>query len=209
MTKKNDDKINIKIILLGESTVGKTNLINAFCDLGFTEKNLPTLSQNKCYKIIRLPNNKDVKITLWDTAGQEKYRCITKNFIQGSNIVIFVYDVTKIETFLEINYWINCAVEELGNENVVFGLVGNKIDLIEESEVDRNEAEKCANNINASFTETSAKKDALGFKSFLGQLLKKWLINNNMMQEGDLANNKPQNIQLNEVKKDKKKSKCC
>ena len=209
MTKKNDDKINIKIILLGESTVGKTNLINAFCDLGFTEKNLPTLSQNKLYKIIRLPNNKDVKITLWDTAGQEKYRCITKNFIQGSNIVIFVYDVTKIETFLEINYWINCAVEELGNENVVFGLVGNKIDLIEESEVDRNEAEKCANNINASFTETSAKKDALGFKSFLGQLLKKWLINNNMMQEGDLANNKPQNIQLNEVKKDKKKSKCC
>ncbi len=209
MTKKNDDKINIKIILLGESTVGKTNLINAFCDLGFTEKNLPTLSQNKFYKIIRLPNNKDVKITLWDTAGQEKYRCITKNFIQGSNIVIFVYDVTKIETFLEINYWINCAVEELGNENVVFGLVGNKIDLIEESEVDRNEAEKCANNINASFTETSAKKDALGFKSFLGQLLKKWLINNNMMQEGDLANNKPQNIQLNEVKKDKKKSKCC
>jgi len=209
MTKKNDDKINIKIILLGESTVGKTNLINAFCDLGFTEKNLPTLSQNKFYKIIRLPNNKDVKITLWDTAGQEKYRCITKNFIQGSNIVIFVYDVTKIETFLEINYWINCAVEELGNENVVFGLVGNKIDLIEESEVDRNEAEKCANNINASFTETSAKKDALGFKSFLGQLLKKWLINNNMMQEGDLANNKPQNIQLNEIKKDKKKSKCC
>ena len=209
MTKKNDDKINIKIILLGESTVGKTNLINAFCDLGFTEKNLPTLSQNKFYKIIRLPNNKDVKITLWDTAGQEKYRCITKNFIHGSNIVIFVYDVTKIETFLEINYWINCAVEELGNENVVFGLVGNKIDLIEESEVDRNEAEKCANNINASFTETSAKKDALGFKSFLGQLLKKWLINNNMMQEGDLANNKPQNIQLNEIKKDKKKSKCC
>ena len=209
MTKKNDDKINIKIILLGESTVGKTNLINVFCDLGFTEKNLPTLSQNKLYKIIRLPNNKDVKITLWDTAGQEKYRCITKNFIQGSNIVIFVYDVTKIETFLEINYWINCAVEELGNENVVFGLVGNKIDLIEESEVDRNEAEKCANNINASFTETSAKKDALGFNSFLGQLLKKWLINNNMMQEGDLANNKPQNIQLNEIKKDKKKSKCC
>ena len=209
MTKKNDDKINIKIILLGESTVGKTNLINVFCDLGFTEKNLPTLSQNKFYKIIRLPNNKDVKITLWDTAGQEKYRCITKNFIQGSNIVIFVYDVTKIETFLEINYWINCAVEELGNENVVFGLVGNKIDLIEESEVDRNEAEKCANNINASFTETSAKKDELGFKSFLGQLLKKWLINNNMMQEGDLANYKPQNIQLNEVKKKEKKSKCC
>ena len=207
MTKKNDDKINIKIILLGESAVGKTNLINVYCDLGFSEKGLPTLAQNKLYKIIRLPNNKEVKITLWDTVGQEKFRSITKNFIQGSNIVIFVYDLTKIETFLEINYWINCAVEELGNENVVFGLVGNKIDLIEESEVDRNEAEKCANNINASFIETSAKEDQKGFKSFLGELLKKWLINNNIMQEGDLG--KPQNIQLNEVKKNEKKSKCC
>ena len=86
-------------------------------------------------------------------------------------------------------------------------MVGNKIDLIEESEVDRNEAEKCANNINASFIETSAKEDQKGFKSFLGELLKKWLINNNIMQEGDIG--KPQNIQLNEVKKNKKKSKCC
>ena len=213
--KKEKKKNNyIKIILLGESSVGKTNLINVYCGNKFMEQGFTTLSnRNETIKIIKI-NDKELKVGLWDTVGQEKFRSITKTFIRGSHIVIFVYDVTRIETFLELNYWFNSTLEELGDENVIFGVVGNKCDLIEKIEVDKDEAESYATSKNASFYETSAKEDVEGFKNYVNKLVENLIKNNNFMIEEQNLNNKDEgNINLNKDKMDKtdKKEKkgCC
>ena len=212
MSKKEDEEkkiYNIKVILLGESAVGKTNLINVYCNKDFEPLGLSTLGQrNKTLKTINI-NNNIINIYLYDTVGQEKYRSITKNFIRGSHIILFVYDITKIETYLELNYWITSAIEELGNNGAIFGIVGNKIDLIEQCEVNKNEAENYAESINALFCETSAKEDPEGFKKFVGKLLDKLLIERNIIKEGEnTINNGNSKLYKPKTKKKEKKS-CC
>ena len=87
--------------------------------------------------------------------GQEQFRSTTKTLIKDSNIVIFVYDITKRESFLELNYWLNAATEELGKEEVVFGIAANKIDLFTQNEIETTEAEEFAEKkINGLFSET-------------------------------------------------------
>ena len=211
MSKKTDEKkniYNIKLILLGESAVGKTNLINAYCNRDFEEIGLSTIgSNNKSLKTITI-NNNQFKIHLWDTAGQEKYRSITKNFIQGSHIIIFVYDMTRIETFLELNYWTTSVIEELGDESAIIGIVGNKCDLIDNCEVNRKEAENYAKSKNALFGQTSAKEDPEGFKNYVGKLIDKLLITNNIIKDGEDSIIKGrESTTLNEVKEEKKKGK--
>ena len=112
----------------------------------------------------------------WDTFGAEKYRSITKSFIKGSDIVILIYDITRRKTFLELDFWINIVKNEIRNENVIFGIVGNKIDLYDESQVEQEEGEKKASEINGFFWETSMKYDPKGLKSFIDKLLDCYLL---------------------------------
>ena len=174
----------IKIILLGETGVGKTNLINIYLDKEYNDYEMPTTDSNQSYKTIKIKNN-ILKITFWDTMGQERHRAITKSFIKGSNIVIFVYDITRRETFLELNYWINTSLEILENEEVIFGISANKSDLFFRSEVNKEEGEQYANNINALFSETSAKKNPDGFKIFVEELLEKLISNPKIFEKID------------------------
>ena len=171
-----EKEYKIKIIFLGESGVGKTNLINIYMDKEFNPNEFSTNDPSQSYQTLKIGNIK-LNISLWDSIGQEKFRSITKNYIRGSNIVIFVYDITKRETFLELNYWVSVANEELNNNEAIFGIAGNKIDLFAESEVEKKEAEKYATKINALFSETSAKQDPKGFKIFIKELLGKLLLN--------------------------------
>ena len=172
---------SIKIILLGESGIGKTNLINIYLGKYFNSNEISTL--NPCQTdIIKVINNKKLNVCLWDTMGQEKHRTVTKSFIKGSNIIIFVYDITRRETFLELNYWVNVVIEEIGDEEVLFGIAANKIDLFHNSEVEKEEGEEYAQKINALFSETSAKDD-VGFKNLVNKLLEKLLLNKNNIDE--------------------------
>ena len=133
-------KYDVKIIMIGEQRVGKTSLINAFLDKNFNPDEKSTSQQNTSSKIVEI-NNINLNVSIWDTMGQEKYRSITKSYIKGSDIVIFVYDITKRETFLELNFWINAVNEELASEEVIFGVAANKIDLFNQSEIETTEAE--------------------------------------------------------------------
>ena len=201
MSKRNEKKpINIKIILLGEREVGKTNLINTYFGKEFQEKLERTSEKSENIKLFEM-NNNQYSINIWDTMGQEQYRSITKNFIRGSHIIIFVYDITRKETFLELEYWKTAVNQEISSDKVIFGLVANKIDLYLQGEVTKQEGLDEAQKIKAEFAETSAKNNPLPFKILVNKLLEKLFLQKKIIQ-------KPEDIvQLKEKKKGKKK--CC
>ena len=199
----------IKIILLGGNSIGKTALINVYFDKGFKLGIESTMAPTQSDVII---DKNDIKynITIWDTMGQEKHRAVTKSFIKGSHIVIFVYDITRRETFLELNFWLNAVNEELQNEEVIFGVAANKIDLFENSEVEKEEGEEYAKAINALFCETSAKDNAQGFKDFVRMLFDKVTSNEKIMEKIMKESNEIEGgFHLEEKNKKKKKGKCC
>ena len=199
---------NLKIILLGEGGVGKTNLINAYFGNNFVEERIATQKPNKSYDKVEIKDN-ICYIDIWDTMGQEEYRSTTNSFIKGSHIIIFVYDITNKKTFTELDYWVNKAKEEINTEKVIFGLAGNKIDLFDNSQVEKEEGEEYAKKILAYFCETSAKENPQGFKKFVNKLVEKLFLNeNNITKEGSfIEKNEDNNIKLGD-NQDKKK-KCC
>ena len=116
----------IKIILVGDSGTGKTNLITVAAGFEFNSNTLTTTSCSYIQKIIK-KGDKEYKVNLWDTIGQEKYRSLTKIFLKDSKIVIFVYDITNKATFQSLKFWKKTIDDVLGN-GPVLGVVGNKID---------------------------------------------------------------------------------
>ena len=102
-----DGPINCKMVILGESGVGKTCVMNSFLGQKFEEEHLTTVGAEQQNKTLNI-DDKIVKINLWDTAGQESFRAITKMFYKGADIVVLVYDITNERSFEEIkNYWYN------------------------------------------------------------------------------------------------------
>ena len=196
MADENDN--GIRIVLLGETGGGKTNLINAYFDLGFNSNSSSTVSAESCEGLIEIKEKK-YPICIWDTAGQEKYRSITKIFIKGAKIVIFVYDITEENSFQNLDFWVK-SVEEVLGKDIILGLVGNKIDLFYNQKIKTEEGKKYAEEIGALFCETSAKEDQAGFKAFVKQLVEKYLQEKNLLTD-------EKNINLKKTKNNEKK--CC
>ncbi len=146
----------IKIVLLGETSVGKTSIITRFTQNSFNPNTLSSLNAQFVTKTIEI-NNEKITFDLWDTAGQEKYRALAKIFYKDAKVIIFVYDITNKKSFDDIkNYWYNETKENVEDENVIFCLVGNKNDLYEEEKISEKEAQEFADSINAIFKSTSA-----------------------------------------------------
>ena len=204
-----DNNINInnyiKIILLGESCVGKTSLISSFNGDKFEEDIISTICFSSIKKDITI-DNINYKVEIWDTAGQERYRSVSQLFIKGSQIVIFVYDITKIDSFSKLSFWVN-YVKDLLSIDVVYGVVGNKIDQFTNYEddelVDGEEGRKFAQSINALFSETSCKENPKVFCEFIKDLIRQFNSNRQETEKDwnriSLVSNLPQ----------KKKHKCC
>ena len=206
---KVDNNINInnyvKIILLGESHVGKTSLISAFNGDKFEEDIISTICFSSIKKDITI-NNIKYQIEIWDTAGQERYRSVNQLFIKGSQIVIFVYDITNKDSFSKLSFWVN-YVRDLLSIDVVYGVVGNKMDLFEKYEndklVDGEEGRNFAEKIGALFTETSCKENPKVFCRFIKELICKF-IDNRKETENDWSR-----ISLVSDFHKKKKKNCC
>jgi len=196
--KSEENNLEIKIILLGETATGKTTLINTYYGEKFNSNAISTSVCQSNIKKLKI-NNKQYIINIWDTAGQEKFRSLTQNFIKGSNIVILVYDITRRDTFLELNYWFDVASLELG-KNAVFGVAGNKSDLFESSQVTSEEGKIFANQKESIFSLTSAKESPKSFEDLVQKLLERYLKNENIIK-------KCETITIS--KKTKKKKKCC
>ena len=165
----------IKIILIGNSGVGKTSIINRFYLNNFDEKGSITISANFVAKSIKI-DGQNIMLNIWDTAGEEKFRSINKIFVKDSNIIIFVYDITTHKSFEELDYWYQYIINELGKE-VIFGLAGNKADRVEEEDVSREEGEEKSKELGAIFALLSAKEDKIRIDSFFYNLVKIYLEN--------------------------------
>lgn len=121
------EEVSCKVLILGESKVGKSSILNQFTEKVFTENLPPTLGID--YKIMKLNiDDTDVKLQIWDTAGQERFRSITESFYRGCHGVLLVFDLTDRDTFEKVKAWI-MSIHEKAGKNVVICLVGNKLDL--------------------------------------------------------------------------------
>ena len=189
----------IKIVLIGEMFTGKTSLINVYFGLEFSNDIPSTLSPSVSQKELTF-NETPYIIHMWDTAGQEKYRSMTKIFIKGAQIVIFVYDITNESTFEKLSFWVGSVEEILGKEPIL-AVVGNKIDLFEKQEVPKKKGEAYANKIGALFYESSAKVDPKGFQNFISLLIEE------LLEKKGVVKRKGDQISLS-TKAMTKKSKC-
>ena len=149
-------KIKVKLILVGETTVGKTSIINQYIDKTFKEEYMMTIGKEKSLKNINL-EGKEVTLEIYDTAGQIDYRAINKIFMKNTDIALIVYDITNKKSFEELSDWINSVNQSNNNKNVIFGIAANKSDLYEQKVINKKEGEEFAKNNNALFFETSAK----------------------------------------------------
>ena len=164
-----NEEEEIKVILIGDSRVGKTNLINTSVDLPFNPNENMTISGSCLSKKIII-NDKIYIINLWDTAGQEMYRGITQLFFRGSEIIILVYDICSLSSFNSLEEWYKMSEDNINNEHI-YGIVGNKNDLYLESNTNENDAKKYAESKNAKFKLVSAKEDPKGFVDFIEDLV--------------------------------------
>ncbi|XP_067870229.1 ras-related protein Rab-18a isoform X1 [Heterodontus francisci] len=145
----------LKILIIGESGVGKSSLLLRFTDDTFDPELAATIGVDFKVKTIAVDGNK-AKLAIWDTAGQERFRTLTPSYYRGAQGVILVYDVTRRETFVKLENWLNELETYCTRNDIVKMLVGNKIDK-ENREVDRNEGLKFARKHSMLFIESSAK----------------------------------------------------
>ena len=146
-----------KVLLLGDSTVGKTCFLLRYCDKTFQEAHLSTIGLDYRLKTMTLENGKNIKLQIWDTAGQDRFRAITKNYYKGANGIILIYDVTNLQSYENVKNWI-AQIKEEANQNVLIYLAGNKIDVSEDLRVVKTEdGKKIADEFKLPFYETSAK----------------------------------------------------
>ena len=144
-----------KLVLIGDSGVGKSCLLLRFADDTYTESHISTIGVDFKIRTIQL-DGKTIKLQIWDTAGQERFRTITSSYYRGAHGIIVVYDVTDSETFEHVKTWLH-EIDRYASENVNKLLVGNKCDLTSKRQVETETANEFANGANIPFLETSAK----------------------------------------------------
>ena len=204
-----DDTQSVKAVLLGESGVGKTCIIARFINGTFENNIMSTTGASYAGKTMIFDefDGKCVKFEIWDTAGQEKYRSLTKIFYKDARIAILVYDITRKDSYEELkNYWY-AQIKESSPDNIIIGIAANKCDLYDNEQVPEDEARAFANEIGAVFKLTSANTNT-GIEE-LFRALGCRILDPNYSEENEAYNKKP-NIKIEvEDKNTKKKKGCC
>ena len=157
-----------KVVLLGESSVGKTCIITRFIDNLFQTDVITTTGASYATKSILYKDyhNKIIKFEIWDTAGQEKYRSLTQIFYKDATIAILVYDITSERSFEEMeNYWYK-QIKEFAPPNIIIGIAGNKFDLFNEKK-SRKKKQKNLRKKSEEFLGILQRKNLLVFKNYL------------------------------------------
>jgi small GTP-binding protein len=145
-----------KILILGDTCTDKSLFLMRYMDKTFQDIHMATIGLDYRLKTMKLKKGKNIKLQIWVTAGQDRFRAITKNYYKGSHGIILLYDVTNLQSFENIKSWIN-QIREEASPNVVIYLVGSKIDLEEERKVTKKDGEKLAEEFGLPFLEASGK----------------------------------------------------
>ena len=163
-----------KLVLIGDSGVGKTNILTRYTKNEFSLATQTTVGVEFGSKIIK-KNDKLIKLQIWDTAGQERYKSITSAYYKGSKGAFVVYDISRKPTFENVDKWIG-ELKTNASEDVLIMLVGNKSDLEDKREVQIDEVKKKAEQYKIAFCETSAlegKNIEQAFDSLIDEIAKK------------------------------------
>ena len=150
------EKYILKLLTIGDQFVGKSSIINRYIDDKFNENIRPTLAIDYKTKMIQKGENL-IKISIYDTAGEEKYRHLIKNYYNGSNGILLVFDITKRNSFDNLNFWLDELEKNCNLNNLYIFLVGNKTDLKKERKVSYDEAKNFADMKKIPYIEISAK----------------------------------------------------
>ena len=222
-----EDVLICKVVLLGESSVGKTCIITRFIDNLFQQDVITTTGASYATKSILYKDyhNKIIKFEIWDTAGQEKYRSLTQIFYKDAAIAILVYDITSEKSFEEMeNYWYK-QIKEFAPPNIIIGIAGNKFDLFNDEKIPEDKAKNFAKEAGGIFRYTSA-KESVGIQELFVLLGLKYLdpnfvddgkflpqtnlagINNENNNNGK-NRNRGESIKLNKEKIKEKKKRFC
>jgi len=193
-----------KLVLIGDSGVGKSCLLLRFADDTYTESHISTIGVDFKIRTIQL-DGKTIKLQIWDTAGQERFRTITSSYYRGAHGIIVVYDTTDGETFEHVKTWLH-EIDRYASENVNKLLVGNKSDLTSKRAVETEAAKEFADSVHIPFLETSAKnatnvEDA--FMTMAGEI-KKRMASAPTMSEGNKSK-----ISVTGTTQPVKSSSCC
>ena len=201
-----------KVVLIGESGVGKTAIISRFIRDSFVDGQEPSTMASFISKEILIEQfNIKLKFDIWDTAGQEKYRSLTKFFYKDAVIAVLVYDVTRQDSFNELSVYWTKQLTECGSDNLIIGIAGNKCDLLNDETVNENEVKELAAKVGATFQLTSAKANT-GIDTLFQKLGERFLKLNNaeLTGEGDISKRKRFSTKLVKDNQSKpKKKKCC
>jgi Ras-related protein Rab-1A len=154
-----------KLLLIGDSGVGKSCLLLRFADDTYTESYISTIGVDFKIRTIEL-DGKTIKLQIWDTAGQERFRTITSSYYRGAHGIIVVYDITDQESFNNVKQWLQ-EIDRYACENVNKLLVGNKSDLTSKRAVETTAAKEYADQLGIPFLETSAKSATNVEQAFL------------------------------------------
>jgi len=168
MSKKDIKRKVMRISLLGDSGVGKTSIILKYLFDKFSETQTSSIGIDKNEKLMKMNDGHELKVIIWDTAGQERFKAMATNTIKGAQGIVLVFDITKKKTFDSLPNW-KKEIKDI-KDNIPIILFGNKCDLLNEAEVDNDEAVKFAKNNEMEYFETSAKQNInieQGFKSII------------------------------------------
>ena len=210
-----EEIISFKILLLGDSGVGKTAFILRFCDDKFDEDSLTTIGLDQKNKFVKR-GDKKLELHIWDTAGEERFRSIAKNCYKGADGIILMYDISRYETFKQIKTWINNIKESINIDKVALLVVGNKIDLPKDVEtVDEESKNNFENSSKMKIIEASAKENTNVNDSFITLIdkmlelgLGKKKYGNDDDNDNDEVNNSQQ-LKRPKANDKKNKNNCC
>jgi Ras-related protein Rab-5C len=149
--------LNNKLVLLGDSAVGKSSLVLRFVKKQFFEYQESTIGAAFLTQAVQLPDCV-IKFEIWDTAGQERYHSLAPMYYRGAKAAIVVYDITNRQSFVRAKSWVR-ELQRQGDPNLIIALTGNKLDLASERQVDLEEAKAFADDNNCLLIETSAKSN--------------------------------------------------
>lgn len=194
-----------KVVLLGDTSVGKTSLLNRIINDSFEDSVATTVGASYSYRSVEV-NGIEIKFQIWDTAGQERYRCLSPIYCRDAQLGFIVFSVNERKTFDVIDFWVNSLVENGGN-NVLLFLIGNKVDLPrDENGITTDEAQKKADEIRASYIEVSA-KDGIGVEELVQMAAQEYFEQKNSRSQSKSVET-PNNVDIQQSSSEKKES-CC